>query len=113
MPPPPSVRDQSQVRQTSITVRFPPQKQFLSKLVVQCLPCKKIPNFGPDNPDPFGAFATTEAIGGRIVQPDDPINAQEADFAELEPGTMSVVPSALCPLPSALCSVPCAQCPEP
>jgi len=77
------------VTQTAITVRFKAQKQFLTKLVIECMPTKKIPNYGkPESAgQEFKAFATTDAVGGRIVQPAEATTATEAVFTGLKEGT--------------------------
>jgi len=83
--PPPSVRDASMVGQTSITVRFPPMKQFLTKLVIQCIATKDIPDI-KTNTKPFAGFKTET---GRIVQfskGDEAVAVQEAKFENLESG---------------------------
>jgi len=82
-PPAPSVKNAQAVTQTSISVIYPPQKQFLTKLVIQCLPVAMIP---PAEANPFGAFATTAAAGGRIVQPEDPVKSDNSKFESLESG---------------------------
>lgn len=84
----PSVKNTKAVTQTTIEVSYNPQKQFLTKLVVQCLPCKSIPGYGgpQQSGNLFEAFATTPTVGGRIVQPDDPIASTAALFENLDPG---------------------------
>jgi len=79
----PSVQDASKVGQTFVTIRFKAQKQFLTKLVVQCVP---VPLNAAADADPFAGFKTDKG-GGRIVQPDDPVSATEAKFENLDPGS--------------------------
>lgn len=88
--PPPSVRDASMVAQTSIVVRFPPMKQFLTKLVIQCMPTEKISAEDMKDKKPFKGFSTEDAVGGRIVQfskGDEAVKVEEAKFENLDPGT--------------------------
>lgn len=72
--------------QESITVKFPPQKQYLSKLVIECMPTSKIPNFNAKKfkGNPFEHYT---AQNGFVVQPTDPINARTATFEKLAAGS--------------------------
>mmetsp|Transcript_35980 Transcript_35980/g.94382 ORF Transcript_35980/g.94382 Transcript_35980/m.94382 type:complete len:543 (-) Transcript_35980:129-1757(-) len=67
-----------------LQVSFPAQKQFLTKLVIECMPMSRILDWGPNyKGNPFDRFTTKV---GRIVQPDDPIRATAAVFGNLSPG---------------------------
>lgn len=86
-PPPPSVQDASKVDQTKITLRFPQQKQFLTKLAIQCLPADTIAGYDPDLkkcPKPFDAFKPEV---GRTVQAKEPTTDETVTFEGLTPGT--------------------------
>eukprot|EP00038_Savillea_parva_P030364 m.77341 g.77341 ORF g.77341 m.77341 type:complete len:578 (-) comp9128_c1_seq1:1160-2893(-) len=70
--------------QDTIFLEFPAQKQYLTKLVIECMPMSKIKGWGPGfKGNPFEAFTTQT---GRIVQPEDPIRATTATFEALQPG---------------------------
>eukprot|EP00035_Acanthoeca_spectabilis_P021302 m.437476 g.437476 ORF g.437476 m.437476 type:complete len:550 (-) comp18116_c0_seq1:3555-5204(-) len=71
-------------KQDKLFIKFQPQKQYLTKLVIECIPMSKIDGWGPGfKGDPFAGFTTSI---GRIVQPADPINADNALFENLAPG---------------------------
>eukprot|EP00040_Diaphanoeca_grandis_P017993 m.94635 g.94635 ORF g.94635 m.94635 type:complete len:586 (+) comp26741_c0_seq1:139-1896(+) len=69
------------VKHGTIHVKFPAQKQWLTKLVVQCLPCKFITEDKKNNP-----FALFTSANGYIVQPKDPGTATTAKFDKLPDG---------------------------
>lgn len=64
-----------------ITVKFPAQKQFLTKLVIQALPISLI---APGPGDPWKAFSASNPEC-KIVQPKDPVKAAKATFEKLNP----------------------------
>eukprot|EP00041_Stephanoeca_diplocostata_P035157 m.1229055 g.1229055 ORF g.1229055 m.1229055 type:complete len:550 (+) comp24649_c0_seq26:194-1843(+) len=82
---PAAVQVEGSATQESVTVKFPAQKQCLSKLVVECMPASCIPGFNASKMkgDPFDHYTST---AGFIVQPTDPINARTATFEGLAPG---------------------------
>lgn len=87
VPPAPTVQDASKIDQTKVTLRFPQLKQFLTKLVVQCLPADTIPGYDPDLkkcPKPFEVFKPEI---GRTVQCEEPTTAESVTFEGLTPGT--------------------------
>lgn len=70
-------------------MRFPAQKQFLEKLVVQAFPCRSIPSFlktGVIDPKVFEGFSTAESVGGRIESPEDPRKGTSVTFKALNEG---------------------------
>lgn len=80
-PPAPARNAKKKVKHGVIHVTFPAQKQWLTKLEVQCLPCKHIPEDKKNNP--FSVFTTQI---GYIVQPKDPGTATAAKFDKLPDG---------------------------
>lgn len=81
----------SQASADTIKVKFPAQKQFLTKLVVQCIPIASHPGYGEHLrggkvTNWFDNFSTASSVGGMIVQPKDPTEAKSATFKQLTPG---------------------------
>jgi len=78
--------DESKRSSSTLRVVFPPQQQFLTKLVVQAMPLLNVVNRGA-GVDPFSEFATTPDKGGQqITAEGEATDASYADFSGLMPG---------------------------
>lgn len=81
---PPAPQSVGKGHGTKIRVKFPAQKQFLTKLVVQALPLSAIPSGDPAHPEAWTHFKESRP-DCRIVQPKEPMDAQDATFEKLNP----------------------------
>lgn len=82
-PAPAPVEDISKRSPGTIGLTFPPQKQFLTRLVVQAMPLKDVPK----GTAPFSMFATTTAVGGKQVTVENAPSATSCMFHDLMPGS--------------------------
>jgi hypothetical protein len=69
---------------SAITVTFPAQKQFLTKLMVQAMPVSLVAA-KDSGKSPFSAFSASHPHC-KLVQPSDPVNATSAKIDALQPG---------------------------
>jgi len=77
----PTRNQKKKVKHGVIHLSFQDQKQWLTKLEIQCLPCKFITEDKKANP-----FAVFTSQNGFIVQPKDPGTAKSAKFDKLPDG---------------------------